>query len=135
MSPGELLIDTSGWVEYLRGTPMGQRIASQIEESKAVTLNIVMAELSYHLHCHLKNEDEIDRQLDRDRYLSRIETISEEEARLAGTIKANLEKMEKRNGSYTDCIQMAVARLRGAKVLSKDGIFKVVPEGLYIGEG
>ncbi len=134
MPPGELLIDTSGWIEYLRGTTIGETVASQIEASKAVTLNLVMAELSYVLHCQLKDEDEIDRQLERVRFLSRVEGFSDEEAVLAGIIKADLEQTQNRKGSYCDCVQIAVARGRGAKVLSKDGIFKVVPEGLYIGE-
>src|SRR6266571_2567843 len=134
MPPGELLIDSCSWVEYFRGTSIGEKVASHIEGSKAVTLNVVMAELSYVLHCQLKDEEEIDRNLARVRFLSRIDGFSEEEAILAGIIKADLQKTMKRNGSYADCIQIAVARVRGTKVLSKDGIFKVVPEGLYIGE-
>src|SRR6266571_2877416 len=115
MPPGELLIDSCSWVEYFRGTSIGEKVASHIEGSKAVTLNVVMAELSYVLHCQLKDEEEIDRNLARDRF-------SEEEAILAGIIKADLQKTMKRNGSYADCIQIAVARVRGTKVLSKDGI-------------
>src|SRR5712664_163345 len=122
MSPRELIIDSAVWIEYFRGTSIGERVASEIEGAEAVTLNVVMAELSYVLHCQLKDAEQIDRNLDLVRFLSRIDGFSEEEAVLAGLIKADLEKTLNRKGSYADCIQIAVARGRGAKVLSKDSI-------------
>jgi predicted nucleic acid-binding protein len=93
-----------------------------------------MAEMSYLLHRDLDDQKEIDANLDRIRFLSRIEGFTEEEAVLAGRIRADLERRGNRKGSYADCIQIAVARGRGAKVLSKDSIFKEVAEGIYIGE-
>jgi predicted nucleic acid-binding protein len=134
MPPGDLLIDSSGWVEYFRGTPTGERVASYLGGPGVVTLTFVMAEMSYLLHRDLDDQKEIDANLDRIRFLSRIEGFTEEEAVLAGRIRADLERRGNRKGSYADCIQIAVARGRGAKVLSKDSIFKEVAEGIYIGE-
>ena len=133
MPPEELLIDSSSWIEYLRGTAVGQEVATHLDAPELVTLNLAMAEISYILHRDLDDQEVIDTNLDLIRLISRIVNFTGEEAVKAGKIRAHFEQTEKRQVSYCDCIQIAVAQTRGSKVLSKDRIFKEVPEGLYIG--
>lgn len=131
----EVLVDSCIWIEFFRGGPAAEMIAAHLSEqlstSQAVTLNVALAEVSFVLNRDLGDSSAVSSALETISVLSRIDGFSRDEAVVAGALRAEFRR-KGRDVSYADCIQMAWARARGAKVLSKDTVFKQVPEGLYV---
>lgn len=145
----QLLIDSSCWIEFFRGSRIGQKVSTHLASNSNMTLNVVLAEVVCVLLAPPKESrsgpkarsappmvplsgGQVDLVVARIGLLSTVDGFTAQEAVLAGKIRAEL-TARKRNAAYADCIQMAVARLRGAKVLSKDAIFDGIPEGIYLG--
>ena len=123
------LVDTSAWIEYLRGTELGHVAARYIEgEDQIITHTLVVAEL--------RRVYARDRRTDFDDHLAFIQVagslhywLDVETAVLAGDIRQS----EAIAGtSLVDCIQVAVARREGHLVLVKDTQFRSFPEALVL---
>ena len=119
-------VDTSAWVEYFRGSPLGNVAAQFIEgEERIITHTLVIAELRrvYLMSgqpnfgddlAFIQSLGALNHELDRDTAIS------------AGEIRQN---EAVRDTSLIDCIQVALARREGHLVLAKDTQFLTFPEG------
>lgn len=127
------VMDTSAWIEYLRGSKQGIRIRNLIRPAgkvvEVITPTVVLAEIRRHyIRRRLEGFDD---DLLTVRGLSDfIPTLDETTALLAGKLRAEESSDEL---SLTDCILLAVARIRSAKVISSDTDFKKRPEAIFIG--
>ena len=127
------VMDTSAWIEYLRGSKQGVRIKNLIRPVGRVvvviTPTMVLAEMRKHYI--EKKLDGFETDLETVRGLSdEIPVLDEVTALLAGKIRA-----EERSDdlSLTDCVLIAIATAAGAKVISTDTDFKGRPQAIYVG--
>jgi hypothetical protein len=114
-----ILVDTSAWVEYLRGTgsPVDVRVSAAIEADEPLaTTGIVVLELLAGARDERHARD-LGRLLDRCRFLA-LEEPSDHEA------AASLYRACRRQGAtirrLPDCLIAAVAMRTGAEVLHDD---------------
>jgi predicted nucleic acid-binding protein len=124
------IIDTYAWVDYFRGAVHSPRLKEIIEAGDNLTPTIVLAELKRKYTSERFEDFEDDLRFIRTK--TEILPLDEETAILAGEIRA---KIAKKGMGIVDCILIAVARLRGAKVLTGDEHFKGLPEAEFIAEG
>ena len=106
------VMDTSAWIEYLRGSRQGIRIRNLIRPPgkvvEVITPTVVLAEMRRHYI--RKRLDGFDNDLLTVRGLSDfIPTLDETAALLAGKLRAEESGDDL---SLTDCIVLAVARMR-----------------------
>ncbi|HYY15711.1 MAG TPA: PIN domain-containing protein [Gammaproteobacteria bacterium] len=126
-------MDTSAWIEYLRGSRQGVRIKDLIRPPgkvvEVITPTIALAELRKHyVERGLLGFDE---DLVTVRGISdSIPTLDQETALLAGKLRANAKGD---SPSMADCILLAVAKRTGGKVISTDPHFKGRPEAIFLG--
>lgn len=118
MTGNNYLIDTSAWVEYFLGTPLGQRVKDIANDSNSsfFTIGIVLAELTSTL---IRNGHDPESCCE---HILSISTIIEPTHRDyvdAGTKHAELKKTENRI-SYTDALLLVLSEKRKMKIVSKD---------------
>ena len=126
-------MDTSAWIEYLRGSKQGVRIKNLIRPAgkivEVITPTIVFAEMRKHYI--VGGLEGFDTDLLTIRGLSdTVLDLDSETALLAGKLRAGKGMDEV---SLPDCILLAVARRMAAKVISTDVDFKGKSEAIYIG--
>ncbi len=127
------VMDTSAWIEYLRGSKQGVRIKNLIRPTgkvvDVITPTVVLAEMKKH---YLERGlQEFDEDLVTVRALSdSIPALDDETALLAGKLRAD---ERGQSLSLPDCILLAVAKRTGAKVISTDTDFKGRAEAIFIG--
>jgi len=132
------IIDTSAWIEFFRGSEEGELVRDFMIEvqNKPITCytpTIVIAELKKkYVDFGYSSEQFVDA-LDKIKYLSSINNISEEVAIEGGKLRG---ESEESGISLIDCILLAMARVNSnCKVLSKDTHIKDKDEGIYIYKG
>lgn len=127
------VMDTSAWIEYLRGSKQGVRIRTLVRPTgkvvEVVTPTIVLAEMKKHYDERKLLGFEED--LVTVRGISdSMPVLDEETAILAGKLRA---ETKGDSPSMPDCILIAIAKRTGAKVISTDTHFKGRPEAIFIG--
>lgn len=132
------IIDTSAWIEFFRGSNEGKLVRDfilevQNELTVCYTPTIVIAELKKkYVDFGYSSERFVD-DLDKIKYLSSINHISEEVAIEGGKLRGQSEESDI---SIIDCILLAMAKVNSnSKVLSKDSHIKDKEEGIYIDKG
>lgn len=108
------IVDSSAWIEYFRGTVLGALVARYVEaEEEIITHMIVVAELR-RVYARQQRSDFDDHIAFIQEAGSLHSRIDLETAILAGDIR----QFEAVPGtSLVDCIQIAMARAQGHKVL------------------
>jgi predicted nucleic acid-binding protein len=123
------IIDTWAWVEYFRGSEIGSRAKSCIEDATNITPTIVLAEMS-HKFKQLGRTD-LPEKLNFIKQRSTVLPLDESTALLAGEIRADLPVQ---GMGLVDCILLAVSRLYSAKVVTGDPHFRGLAESEFIGD-
>ena len=123
-----VLIDTYAWVEYFRGTEEGELARRYIESDREVlTPTIVLAELSDKYRRSGKAEVWQTERRQAVEILSRIVGLSADSADEAGAIKTEMRRKQ-RDFPLADGTILAIARERGARVLTGDRHLRTLPE-------
>lgn len=120
-----MLVDTSAWVEYFKGSDKGSRVASLLQQDHAVyTCPLTVAEIS--LWCQRNNHDPLPfvKKLNT---LSTILHLSEDILITSGKIYY---EERKRNGKIglIDCIIYTTAVFHGLVLLTADRDFRTLPK-------
>ncbi len=120
MAESSLVVDTSAWIEWLIGSPLGKTLSRLIpDKSRCIVPTIVQLELSKWLMREV-GEDETD-QMIAFTQKCRVLPLDTSIALLA----ADLHRQHKL--ATADAIVYASARYRGAELLTCDGHFKGLP--------
>ncbi len=122
-----VLVDSWAWIEYLKGTPSGEKARSYIEgEEKVIVSAINVAEVRLFLLRHKRTEEE-----KLIRFL--LSTSFPVPVSTEIALQAALTKHEKKFG-MADAIVLATAKLHDAKIVAGDDDFKGEEAAIYIGE-
>lgn len=123
----EYIIDTYAWIEYLRGTEIGDRIRSKIDVGENITPTIVLGELKKkYVEENLEGFTE---DLKIIKTKSRILPLDEQTAINAGEIRATINVS---GIGIVDCILIALSRQLNFKVLTGDPHFQNLSEAEFI---
>ena len=125
------VMDTSAWMEYFRKSSIGHRVAEYVDsEEMLITSTLVIAEMKRRYE--QQGRSDFDEHISFIRDVSVVEPIVEEPiAILAGEIR----QREAISGtSLIDCILIAMARIGGHRVITKDTQFKVFHEAVVLEE-
>ena len=120
-----MLLDTSYWVEYFKGTEKGKKIKDLMEKQEIFyTCPITIAEIS--VWCHKNNKPPQDF-ITLIKKMSVILDMGEDILAKSGRI---YHKERKKNGKIglIDCIIYATAQIHGLILLTKDTDFKNLPD-------
>jgi predicted nucleic acid-binding protein len=129
MSTAEYVVDSWAWVEYLRGGASGRSVRVAVEGgARLLTTPITLAEIVSKFAREGLDREEASRAIGS---LARIDPITQEDAKEAGSIHAQVKK-ETRNFSLGDAFVLQLARKRNAKVLTGDPDFRGLPEAEMI---
>ena len=116
-----MLLDTSAWIEFLRGTKQGKKVANVLNSENNFTSIITIAELS---NWCLKNnlEKHITNYLDQMKIHTQILEIDETIMLLAG--KFNFERKKRiKNWGMIDSIILSSALKYDLNIITKDTQF------------
>lgn len=118
------LVDTSVWIEWLTGSPLGRKLAKEIpDRSECVVPTIVQLELAKWLLREV-DEDRVDRVI---AYTQKCIVVP-----LDTHIALLAAELHRRHELATaDAIVLATARTHGAELLTCDAHFAKLPEVLY----
>ncbi len=124
------LIDTFAWVEYFRGTKKGEMVRNCVEEEKAITPTIVLAELSdiYERKAIPKWESDLAFIISK----TAIANLNQQLAIEAGKIKNEVRKKHKTKFGLADAIILATAIKANAKVVTGDQHFEKLSNVLFL---
>jgi predicted nucleic acid-binding protein len=118
------LVDTSVWIEWLTGSPLGRKLAKEIpDRSECVVPTIVQLELATWLLREV-DEDRVDRVI---AYTQKciVVPLDTHIALLAAELHHRHEL------ATADAIVLATAQTRGAELLTCDAHFAKLPGVLY----
>lgn len=118
------VIDSFAWIEYFVGSEAGEVAKNYIENGDIITPSIVIAELS---NKYAKLKEDFTTKLKFITLKSRIVTLNEDIAVLAGIINVERKKVERRWG-LADSIILATARINKASVITGDKHFRDLKE-------
>ena len=122
------VVDTSVWIEWLIGSPLGRRLASEIpDRTQCIVPTIVQLELSKWL-LREAGEDQVDQVI---AYTQKCVVIALD-TRIA-LLAADLHRQYKL--ATADAIVYATAQEHGAELLSCDAHFRRLPQVIYIPKG
>lgn len=125
----ESVIDSFAWIEYFRGTALGERAREFIDRGSAATSTITLAELQEKYLRERWDSFDID-----SRFIMTKTTIVPVDRKisfLAGQINSQ-NKRKIKDWGMSDSIILATARVSSAKVLTGDPHFKSVSEAVMI---
>ncbi|MBS3068267.1 PIN domain-containing protein [Candidatus Micrarchaeota archaeon] len=118
-----MLLDTSAWIEYLKGTNLGGEIKSLSEKTSFYTCPLTFAEITNWVY---KNNEGPEPHLQKIKNLSKILELNEDILVNSGKTyyreRKNNEKI-----SMIDCIIYTTARYHDLILLTKDNDFKDLP--------
>lgn len=118
------VIDSFAWIEYFVGSEAGEVAKNYIENGDIITPSIVIAELS---NKYAKLKEDFTTKLKFITLKSRIVTLNEDIAVLAGIINVERKKVERRWG-LADSIILATARINKASIITGDKHFRDLKE-------
>ena len=122
------VLDSFAWVEYFLGSMRGEKVKDFIESKKCVTPTIVIAELSAK---YSNDKTDFTDKLKFIKFNTKVMTLTDEIAELAGKIKTQQRKTKKDFG-LADSIIYATALLYNAKVISGDPHFEDIKEAIMV---
>jgi predicted nucleic acid-binding protein len=122
------VIDTFAWIEYFAGTSRGEKARPYIESGDAITPAIVVAEFTDKYVRERINPDE---RLKFMRTKTTITSLDDEIAEAAGRISAERRPKARGWGLVDSCV-LAVARIKGLKVVTGDNHFAGLNDAIMI---
>jgi predicted nucleic acid-binding protein len=114
-----MLLDTSAWIEFFRGTPEGKYVAEVLHTEDCYTSIVTLAELS---HWALKEKQDISLLISIVKQLSVVINLDNYIAILAGQLNFERKKIVKKWGML-DSFVLATGRTYNLTILAKDGDF------------
>jgi len=99
------VLDSFAWFEYFQGSVMGEKVKAYVEEGKAITPTIVIAELS---EKYSRLRLDFSQKFQFIKFNSRIFQLNDELAAHAGRISSERKKVKR--WSLVDSIILATAR-------------------------
>ena len=123
-----LVLDSFAWVEYFLGSIRGEKVKDFIESKKCVTPTIVIAELSAK---YSNDKTDFTDKLKFIKFNTKVMTLTDEIAELAGKIKIQQRKTKKYFG-FADSIIYATALSCNARVISGDPHFEDIKEAIMV---
>lgn len=122
------VVDTSAWIEWLQGTPLGQQLRPQIPaRSSCMVPTVVQLELSKWL-LHNRAEDQADQLI---AYTQKCIVIPLDTA--IALLAADIHREYRL--AMADAVVYATARQYGADLLTCDAHFKGLPDVLLFPKG
>ena len=116
-----MLLDTSAWIEYFKGTEKGETVLKLItRESTIYTCPLTFAELTF--WCH-KNKQKPEPVIEKINQLSKTLDLTEEILVKSGEIYY-WERQHNDKISMIDCIIYTCAKTHNLKLLTKDRDFE-----------
>jgi len=129
-----VVFDAYAWVEYALDSPKAETVARMLESSsEAFTPASVLAELKESMLRHGIRRSRIRQVLTFVRSRTIVAEIDAEIAEVAGETNFRQKKKVK-NWGMLDSFVLAVAAVKGGKVLTGDPHFKNMNDVIYIGE-
>ena len=122
------VLDSFALVEYFLGSHRGEKVKSFIESKKCATPTIVIAELSAK---YSNDKTDFTDKLKFMKFHTKVISLTDEIAELAGRIKTNQRKTKKDFG-LADSIIYATALLNNSRVISGDPHFGDIKEAIMI---
>ncbi len=130
----KVLIDTYAWVEYFRGTEEGGIARRYIESDREVmTPTIALAELSDKYRRSGKTQVWESERRHMVEVLSAIVPLSPDSSDQAGAVKTEMRNVQP-DFPLADGMILAIARERGAKVLTGDRHIRDLPDAINLKE-
>ncbi|MDG6907781.1 MAG: PIN domain-containing protein [Nitrososphaerota archaeon] len=125
----ESVIDSYAWIEYFRGSALGEKAREFIERGSAATSTLTLAELQEKYLREKWDSFEIDSKF----IMTKTTTVPVDRkiSLLAGQINSQNKKKIKGWG-MSDSIILATARVSSAKILTGDLHFKSISEAIMI---
>lgn len=131
-----IVFDSYAWVEYFIGSKRGAVAKEHLEGEEIATPDIVLAEIA---RKYLREGMDVHEVRGRLYFISSQSEVEAMDADLAlaaaeawGELEARARKEKLRRPSLTDGILLALARKRGAKVLTGDEHFKGLKEAIML---
>ena len=122
------VIDSSAWVELIRGTEKGGRIKQVIENSQIATSIISIAELSDKFE---RDEQKFEQAFKSIRNSAAILPLTIEIATHSGKLKKMI-RTENNKFSLADAIHLATALSQNAKLITTDSDFAGIKEAIVL---
>ncbi len=123
-----VLIDSWAWIEYFRGTEMGEKTVPLIEGGDEIVVSALNIAEVYHAVLRKKGKDTAERHREAMQRRCRVVNVDADIAARGAEIK-----LEKRWG-LADAIILATAEREDAKIITGDPHFKGLQNVEYIGE-
>ena len=123
-----IILDTSAWIEYLKGSKEGEIVNDYIKNHEMITPVVVLLELSYRAD---KEEWNFQQHLNFIRIKSEIVGVNELSILRFGKIYNEQRKRLKSFG-FVDAIILMTALDKNAKIVTKDRHFKGLPEAVML---
>lgn len=122
------VLDSSAWIEYVRGTLKGKKIRDYIEQSNLLITGVVVAEVSINFMRSSGSSTEAVTVLSSKAKLVPFDfEIGKNSAEIYLGVRKTNEKF-----SLADAHIVAVAKAHGAKILSCDNDFTGIPGAIVI---
>jgi len=124
-----VVVDSWAWVEYFDGSSKGRKVEEFIAKKEVWTSPVSIAEIiSRYRRKRIAEGPAMDTLFS----ITRVETLSRDDAQEAGRIHAELKAVSP-NFSLADSFVLQLARKFGCKVLTGDPDFRKVKEAEFIG--
>ncbi len=134
MKEGAVVFDAYAWVEYALDSPKAERVARALETvSEALTPASVLAELKESMLRHGLPRQLMARVVTFVRSRTVVTEIDAEVAEVAGDMNFKQKKKTKDWGML-DSFVLAVAMVKGGKIITGDPHFKGMDRVIYIGD-
>ena len=125
----KILIDSSAWIEYLEGSPKGERVREIFSgDNELYVLNFIISEVISKIKRKNMNEELAYRAIITN---SKVLNLTPRIAKNAGLLHAEMKKKIKDFG-LADALILATAREMNMKVLTEDKHFKKFKEAVFL---
>ena len=124
------LLDSSAWIEYFSGTPIGEKVKSILEgeDTAIVTCMLSIAEISDKFS---KENEKFDRSLAFIKSISPVVNLTLNSCSEAGKLKAQRRKTKKEFG-LVDAIIYLTAKENSCILLTKDDDFENMDDAILL---
>lgn len=123
-----MILDTSAWIEFIRGTEKGIKIKKIISHRDIFTSMITLAEL---VNWCLRNNIRYEDYLDKIKHGSRILELDADIAILAGSISYERKKIIK-NWGMVDSVILGTSIIHKLGILTTDNHFKDIQHATVV---
>ena len=123
----KVVVDAYAWIEFFRGSTLGEKLLNLFEKAELITPSMVIAELSFK---YAKEKIDFATRLNFIKTKSKISFLDDKLASAAGKIRYARRSIT--GWGIADSIILATAKLFNAKILTGDEHFRDLKESLMI---